>query len=119
MGCNCAPPRCNATVRTPADEPKVAHLLACLQAAACQRDTTVLLCMDEMGDYYWSEPTRFWVETAPVAVLQTDRPEVKQQQWRLIGVLNVLSAQVDYLNGYIVGRAKVIAMYKPILQLAC
>jgi transposase len=96
--------------------PKGAHLLACLQAAARQRDTTVLLFLDEMGYYGWPEPTRVWGETAPAAVPHTDRQGVKQQQWRIIGVLNALSGQVDYLDGYIVGRAKVIAMYQHILH---
>lgn len=97
-------------------EPKVAHLLACLQETACHRDTTVLLFLDEMGSDCWPEPTKVWVDPTPAALPQTDRQGVKQQQWRIIGVLNALSGQVDYLDGYIVGRAKVIAMYKHIRQ---
>jgi transposase len=97
-------------------EPKVAHLLACLQETARHRDTTVLLFMDEMGYYCWPAPTTVWVATAPAPLPHTDRQGVKQQQWRIIGVLNALSGQVDYLDGYVVGRAKVIAMYKQIIQ---
>ena len=33
------------------------------------------------------------------------------QQWRTIGALNALTGQVNYLDGYIVGRQQVIAFY--------
>ena len=33
------------------------------------------------------------------------------QQWRTIGALNALTGQVNYLDGYIVGRQQVIQFY--------
>jgi hypothetical protein len=33
------------------------------------------------------------------------------QQWRTIGALNALTGQVNYLDGYIVGRQQVIQCY--------
>ena len=35
------------------------------------------------------------------------------QQWRTIGALNALTGQVNYLDGYIVGRQQVIQFYSP------
>ena len=87
---------------------KEALLDQCLQEAATNPHGCILLFLDEMGYYRWPEPAKDWAEKAPV----TDRKESKQQQWRLIGVLNALTGQVNYLDGYIVGRAKVIQMYQ-------
>lgn len=95
---------------------KEVHLLDCLHQAAVRADTTVFLFLDEMGYYRWPEATPVWWEgaggTAPIA----DRQQSKQQQWRLIGVLNALTGAVDYLDGYVVGRTKVIAMYQRLAQ---
>ena len=41
-----------------------------------------------------------------------DRAGSKQQLWRVIGALNALTGQVDYLDGYIIGREKVSAFYR-------
>lgn len=97
-------------------EQKVAHLLACLQDTAQHPQANVFLFLDEMGYYRWPEPAPVWAEAAPADAPQTDRQQSKQQQWRLIGVLNALTGQVDYLDGYVVGRAKVIKMYEQIVR---
>ena len=91
---------------------KVDYLAYCMQETAAHPDRMVLLFMDEMGFYRWPQPTVDWgpdTET-PVA----SRGGENNQQWRLIGVLNALTGQVDYLDAYIVGRHKVIAMYEQI-----
>src|SRR5207302_7644723 len=40
----------------------------------------------------------------------------KEQQWRTIGALNALTGQVNYLDAYIVGRAKVIEFYGRLVE---
>ncbi|MFN8441632.1 MAG: IS630 family transposase [Caldilineaceae bacterium] len=93
---------------------KVEQMLTCLRQTAQAPARTVFLFMDQMGYYRWPEPGEVWSEGAPAQAPQTDRQNSKQEQWRLIGVLNALTGQVNYLDGYIVGRAKVIAMYEQI-----
>jgi hypothetical protein len=39
-----------------------------------------------------------------------DRKESSNSQWRIIGAMNAITGAVHYLEGYIVGRAKVVAM---------
>lgn len=95
---------------------KEAHLFACLQQSAAQPDTRVFLFLDEMGYSRWPAATPVWWEGTGGGAPVADRQQSKQQQWRIIGVLNALSGAVDYLDGYIVGRAKVIAMYQAIAQ---
>lgn len=96
-------------------EPKLEHLLSCVRDATQHPTQTILLFLDEMGYYCWPEVTQVWTEAAPAPRPQADRQQTKQQQWRLIGTLNALTGQVDYLEGYIVGRAKVIRMYDHIV----
>lgn len=94
---------------------KAEQLLTYLRQTAQNPERTVFLFMDQMGYYRWPEPGEVWGEAAPAQAPQTDRQNSKQEQWRLIGVLNALTGQVNYLDGYIVGRAKVIAMYEQIV----
>lgn len=93
---------------------KVAQLLAYLRQTAQAPERTVFLFMDQMGYYRWPDPGAVWGAAAPAQAPQAERHQSKQAQWRLIGVLNALTGQVNYLDGYIVGRAKVIAMYEQI-----
>ena len=95
-------------------EQKEAHLLHCLHQTAQNPQHFVFLFMDEMGYYCWPEPGPVWSEAAPAQPPQTDHQQAKQHLWRVIGVLNALTGQVDYLDNYIVGRAKVIEMYRQI-----
>lgn len=95
----------------PAYTEKVAHLLACLRQTAQAPQRIVCLFLDEMGYYRWPEASKLWCAAAPAAAPQADRQQTKQEQWRLIGVLNALTGQVNYLDGYIVGRTKVITLY--------
>ena len=98
---------------------KEAYLLACLRQSARRRDNTVLLFLDEMGYYRWPQPTAVWAPAPPAAVPMTECQGAKQQQWRLIGALNAHSGQVDYLDAYVVGRAKVIEFYRRLEQRYC
>lgn len=88
------------------------QLEACLRAAAGAPDTMVCVFLDEMGSYRWPAPACDWTLGPPAPGPLADRAHSKQQQWRLIGALNALTGQVDYLDGYRVGRAKVIEMYQ-------
>ena len=90
---------------------KEAYLLNCLQAVAQAPTTRVLVFLDEMGYSRWPEPAVTWAARAPAAAPRTE-PAGTNQQWRIIGALNALTDRVDYLDGYIVGRAKVIALYQ-------
>ena len=95
---------------------KEAHLLACLQAAAATPDEVVALFLDEMGYTRWPDPATDWGLAAPAPRPVADRAGTKQQLWRVIGALNALTGQVDYLDGYIVGREKVSAFYRHLDQ---
>lgn len=97
-------------------EQKEAYLLECLRKTAQNPENWLFLFLDEMGYYCWPEATKVWAQATPSAPPLADRQQAKQQQWRLIGVLNALTGQVDYLDNYIVGRAKVIEMYHLIAQ---
>lgn len=92
-------------------EGKVAHLLECMQQAAANPKTTAFLFWDQMGFYRWPEPTAVWAPAAPAPVPVAETGGGNNRQWRLIGTLNALTGQVDFLDNYIVGRRQVIQMY--------
>ncbi len=92
---------------------KVMYLETCLRQAADSPETHVLLFMDEMGYYRWPTAASDWQVVAPEPTRST-QPADNNRQWRLIAVLNSWSGQVDYVDGYIVGRQKVIDMYQQI-----
>ncbi len=94
---------------------KETYLLRCLHEVAQAPTTRALVFLDEMGYYRWPEPADTWTATAPAAAPRTE-PAGTNQQWRIIGALNALTGRVDYLDGYIVGRAKVIAFYQHLVQ---
>ena len=76
--------------------------------------------MDEMGYHRWAEPAASWppcrppggAPAAPEKPPLAKRADPNNQQWCIIGVLNALTGQVNHLDGYIVGRQKVIDMYE-------
>ena len=96
---------------------KVARLCQCLQEVAVAPERMALLFMDEMGYYRWPEPALDWRAAPPEPAPVAGRAGPNNQQWRTIGVLNALTGQVNYLDGYIAGRAKVIAMYRQVAHL--
>ena len=85
---------------------KVRRLYRCLRDAARHPDTVVALFLDEFGYQRWPEVAPLWGGEAAVA-----QRAGNNQQWRTIGALNALTGQVNYLDGYIVGRQQVIQFY--------
>lgn len=94
---------------------KEARLLACLQEAARYPDQVLVLFMDEMGFFRWPDPAPNWMEQAPVPAPVVPCAD-NNRQWRIIGILNALSGQVNYLDNYLVGRKVVGQMYQVIDQ---
>jgi DDE superfamily endonuclease len=86
---------------------KVEHLGWCLWEAARSGGKVVALFMDQMGFARWPEPAPDWAAAPPLA----ERQRAGNGLWRLIGALNALTGRVDYLDNYIVGRAKVVEFY--------
>jgi transposase len=100
----------------PAYASKADRLYECLREAARRPDEMVALFLDEMGYYRWPEPAADWAPAAPAPAPVAERAGENNRQWRLIGTLNALTGRVDYLEHYIVGREKVIAMYRHVDQ---
>lgn len=95
---------------------KVLYLEACLRQVADTPETHVLLFMDEMGYYRWAAAAPDWMPVAPYPSRATSAAE-NNRQWRIVGVLNAWTGQVNYLDHYIVGRQKIIDMYQAVDQL--
>jgi hypothetical protein len=85
---------------------KVRQLHRCLRDAARHPDTVVALFLDEFGYQRWPEVAPTWGMETAVA-----QRAGNNQQWRTIGALNALTGQVNYLDGYLVGRQQVIHFY--------
>jgi transposase len=85
---------------------KVRWLHRCLRDAARHPDTVVAVFLDEFGYQRWPAVAPTWGVEAAVA-----QRAGNNQQWRTIGALNALTGQVNYLDGYIVGRQQVIHFY--------
>ena len=85
---------------------KVRRLHRCLRDAARHPDSVMALFLDEFGYQRWPEVAPTWGGEATVA-----QRAGNNQQWRTIGALNALTGQVNYLDGYIVGRQQVIQFY--------
>jgi transposase len=85
---------------------KARGLYRCLRDAARHPDTVVALFLDEFGYQRWPEVAPTWGAEAAMA-----QRAGNNQQWRTIGVLNALTGQVNYLDGYIVGRQQVSQFY--------
>jgi transposase len=86
---------------------KVRRLHRCLRDAARHPDTVVALFLDEFGYQRWPEVAPTWGLEAAVA-----QRAGNNQQWRTIGTLNAVTGQVNYLDGYIVGRQQVSQFYR-------
>jgi hypothetical protein len=85
---------------------KVRRLHRWLRDAARPPDTVVALFLDEFGYQRWPAVAPTWGLEAAVA-----QRAGNNQQWRTIGALNALTGQVNYLDGYIVGRQQGSAFY--------
>lgn len=75
-------------------------------------NSVVAVFVDEMGFSRWPDPAPDWAGVVPVA----DRRGANNGLWRLIGGLNALTGQVNYLDAYIVGRAKVTEFYGRLVE---
>ena len=95
--------------------PKETHLLACLHQAASDPTAVALVFLDEMGYYRWPDAAAVWSARAPQPAATTD-PAGTNKQWRVIGALNALTGQVEYLENYVVGRRQVIQFYRQLDQ---
>jgi hypothetical protein len=96
---------------------KVAHLERCLRAAVRWPQEVVLLFVDEMGYYRWPAVAPDWQAVMPRATAcQVHKAGPTNRQQRLIGALNALTGQVDYLDNYVVGRTQVSAFYRRLDQ---
>lgn len=96
--------------------PKVARLRRCLRAAAADPGGVVAVFWDEMGYTRWPDPDRDWGPLAPAAPAVADRLGSGNRLWRVIGAMDAVTGRVEYIDGYVVGRAKVIAMYRRLDQ---
>jgi hypothetical protein len=74
--------------------------------------SVVAVFIDEMGFCRWPDPAPDWSSVVPMA----DRRGANNGLWRLIGGLNALTGQVNYLDAYIVGRAKVTEFYGRLVE---
>ena len=82
----------------PASAPKLDHLLSCLREAAQTPKEVVVLFLDEMGSFRWPDAAPDWAEVAPARAPEAVRAGPNNRQQRLIGALNALTGQGDYLD---------------------
>lgn len=100
----------------PQYEKKLRRLKRCLRKAARDPDRVVLVFEDEMGYSVWPEVAADWCALAPADPPLADRQKSDNGLWRIGGALNALTGQVTYVDGYVVGRAKVVELYRRLVQ---
>jgi hypothetical protein len=88
------------------------NLYKCMSDAAAAPGRVALVFLDEMGYARWPEPACDWTGRAPDTPPLADRAGSPNRLWRIIGAMNALTGRVDFLDAYIVGRAKVIKFYE-------
>jgi len=91
---------------------KSEYLIKCLNEATTIPDRVALVFLDEMGYARWPDPAADWTGRPPGPRPTADRAKSPNRLWRIIGALNALTGRVDFLDAYIVGRARVIQFYK-------
>jgi transposase len=94
---------------------KEATLLRCLRDVAHHPTKHALVFLDEMGYYRWPAPATDWGPAAPDPA-PCGQPAGTNTQWRIVGALNALTGQVNYLDDYIVGRKQLITFYGQLNQ---
>ena len=99
----------------PAYAAKVDRIMQCLREAVATPEQVVVVFLDEMGYHRWPDAAPAWAPEAPGPRPCTQAAGGNNQQWRIIGALNALTGRLDYGEGYIVGRAKVIAFYRQLV----
>jgi len=100
----------------PQYEWKVRRLKRYLRQAARDPEHVVLVFLDEMGYSVWPEAAVDWCEPAPAEPPLADRQKSGHGLGRVAGALNAWTGSVTYVDGYIVGRAKVIELYRRLVQ---
>lgn len=95
---------------------KLRRLLRCLKEVAQNPKQTVLLFLDEKGYSVWPDPAKTWAVPAPAEPPEAERQKSNNGLWRIIGSLNAWTGKLIYLDSYVVGRAKVIEMYRRISE---
>jgi DDE superfamily endonuclease len=88
------------------------NLYKLMGEAAAAPGRIELVFLDEMGYARWPEPAKDWTARAPGTPPLADRARSPNRLWRIIGAMNALTGRVDFLDDYIVGRAKVINFYE-------
>lgn len=96
--------------------PKLKRLKRCLREAARRPKEVVLMFLDEMGYWIWPEEGQDWCPLPPTPPPLADRKQSSNSQWRIVGAMNAISGAVHYVDGYIVGRAKLVEMYGRLAQ---
>jgi len=86
---------------------KKKRLERALREAARLPSQVEALFLDEFGFYRWPDPADDW-GSVPTRAARAGN----NQQWHTVGTLNALTGQVDYLDGYIVGRKQLITFYQ-------
>jgi transposase len=84
------------------------HWYRCLGEAAASAGRVVLVFLDARDYARWPDPAADWAARAPAPPPVADRARSPKRLWRVIGALNAVTGRVDFLDDYIVGRAKVI-----------
>jgi len=100
----------------PQYEKKLRRVKRCLRQAARDPEHVVLVFLDEMGYSVWPEAAADWCAAAPAEPPLADRQKSPAGLWRIGGVLNALTGQVTYLDGYVVGREKLRALYQRLVR---
>jgi transposase len=90
---------------------KQAQLHDCLTEAARRPEAVSVLFLDEMGYYGWPDTAAEWAASAADPHLVAQRAGSGNRQQRVIGALNALTGQVDYMDNYIVGRQQLCQFY--------
>ena len=90
---------------------KQKRLERALREAARYPKSVVALFLDEFGYYRWPDPARDWGPEPRRA-----NRAGNNQQWRTVGVMNALTGQVNYFDGYIVGRHQLKTFYAQVDQ---
>lgn len=91
------------------------NLIKCLNDAARDPGRVALVFLDEMGYARWPDAGPDWADGRRGAAApppSADRAGSPNRLQRIIGALNAVTGRVDFLDDYIVGRAKVIKFYK-------
>jgi len=100
----------------PQYEKKLRRVKRYLRQAARDPQHVVVVFLDEMGYSVWPEAAADWCAAAPAEPPLADRQKSPPGLWRIAGALNALTGQVTYIDGYVVGREKVIALYRRLVQ---